>query len=141
MRRTRVAVVVAASAFAASTFGACGGGGGETAATPPPEETTAAEPAGDPVDTVDVSETEYELDPSDPTISKPGVVEFVVTNDGEIDHSLEVEGPTGEVETPVIAPGDSATLEADLSEPGEFTWYCPIGTHAEQGMEGTITVE
>ena len=37
-------------------------------------------------------------------------------------------------------PGESATLEADLSKPGSYRWYCPIGDHAEQGMDGQISV-
>lgn len=27
-----------------------------------------------------------------------------------------------------------------MSEPGEYTWYCPVGGHKDEGMEGKITV-
>ena len=55
-------------------------------------------------------------------------------------HALEVEGPSGEVETEDLQPGDSADLDVDLSEPGEYEIYCPVDDHKGMGMEGTITV-
>ncbi len=103
-------------------------------------ETTATTVEGPPVATVRVSETEYELDPANPKLKKAGVVEFKVRNDGKIVHALEVEGPKGEVETESIQPGESAKLKADLSEPGRYVWYCPVGNHKDLGMEGRITV-
>jgi uncharacterized cupredoxin-like copper-binding protein len=89
---------------------------------------------------VRVSETEFKLDPANPTVEEAGTVEFDVANDGKVVHALEVEGPKGEVETEEIQPGRSATLEVDLSKPGSYVWYCPIGNHRELGMEGRITV-
>jgi uncharacterized cupredoxin-like copper-binding protein len=65
---------------------------------------------------------------------------FRVVNEGGQTHALAVEGPAGEVETGELAPGGSADLVVDLSEPGEHEVYCPVGGHREQGMEGTITV-
>ena len=105
-------------------------------------ETTGTETAasGKPVETVAVSETEFKLDPANPSVAKAGVVEFKVTNDGKVVHALEVEGPNGEVETEAIQPGKSATLKADLSKAGSYTWYCPIGNHEAQGMKGKIKV-
>jgi uncharacterized cupredoxin-like copper-binding protein len=93
---------------------------------------------GEPVETVEVSETEFELDPADPTVQESGLIEFVATNDGQVDHALEVEGPE-EVETETIAPGDSASIQVELP-PGEYKWYCPVGDHEQQGMVGTVTV-
>jgi uncharacterized cupredoxin-like copper-binding protein len=90
--------------------------------------------------TVDVSETDFKLDPSNPTV-QAGTVSFKVTNDGEVDHNLEVEGPEGEQELEQdLAPGESATLTVDLSTPGTYEFYCPIGGHRDAGMEGEITV-
>ena len=31
-------------------------------------------------------------------------------------------------------------LSVDL-EAGEYTYYCPVGSHRQQGMEGTLTVQ
>jgi plastocyanin len=100
--------------------GAAGGGGGETLA---------------------VSLTEYAIDPPNPTVPA-GDVTLEVSNDGEIVHNLEVEGPSGETELEEdLAAGDGGTLEVDLSEPGSYVWYCPVGNHRDQGMEGEITAE
>lgn len=99
-----------------------------------------AQPSGPVAETVEIKETEYALDPSEPKISRAGVIEFNVVNDGKVDHALEVEGPEGEVETAAIKPGSSARLKADLSKPGKYAIYCPIADHRERGMGGTITV-
>jgi plastocyanin len=107
---------------------------------PAPSEQGAQEPAGEPVATVEVSETDFALDPADPTVPEPGVVEFVATNDGQAPHSIEVEGPDQEFVSDTIQTGESTTLRAELP-PGEYAWYCPIANHRELGMDGTVTVE
>ena len=89
---------------------------------------------------VDVKETDFALDPENPRIAKAGVVTFRVRNAGKAPHALEVEGPEGEVETDTIEPGKSATLKANLSKPGRYEWYCPVGDHESRGMKGKITV-
>ena len=58
--------------------------------------------------TVAIAETEYKLDPSDPTV-KAGSVTFDVTNDGTITHNLEIEGNGVEEDTDDLAPGESAS--------------------------------
>ncbi len=89
---------------------------------------------------MNISETDYELDPSDPTV-QPGTVSFKVTNDGGVAHNLEVEGPKGEEELEQdLGPGESGTLTVDLSQPGSYEMYCPVGNHRDLGMEGEITV-
>jgi uncharacterized cupredoxin-like copper-binding protein len=98
--------------------------------------TTEASSGGE---TIDISETEFALDPSDPTTAA-GPVTINVSNDGETVHDLEVEGNGVEEVTPSIEAGGSAQLSVDL-EPGEYKIYCTIPGHADQGMEGTLTVE
>jgi PQQ system protein len=97
-------------------------------------------PKGAPAKIVEVRETEMKIDPKNVTIDKPGVVEFRVQNAGQVVHALEIEGPTGEVETDQIPTGKSATLTANLNRPGKYKWYCPVGDHEAQGMTGTVTV-
>jgi uncharacterized cupredoxin-like copper-binding protein len=103
------------------------------------QSTEATQPNASVGQTVSVRETEFELDPANPRV-EAGVVEFRVENEGEDVHALEVEAPGGEVETEDIQPGQSATLRADLSKPGRYEWYCPVGNHRDLGMEGEITV-
>ncbi len=124
---------------AATVLAGCGGAGqSEDQSRTPGGQPDAAQQA--PVAPIDVRETEFKLDPANPKIEKRGVVEFKVENAGQTVHALEVEGPEGEVETEEIQPGKSANLRANLTEPGEYTWYCPIDGHKGQGMEGKITV-
>ena len=44
------------------------------------------------------------------------------------------------METGDLDPGESADLNVDLAEDGDFEIYCPVGDHRGMGMEGTITV-
>ena len=88
---------------------------------------------------VKLSATDFEFTPSSPSVT-PGKVTFQVTNDGKVDHALEVEGPKGEAETSTIAAGKTASLTVDLSDAGSYEMYCPVGNHRQMGMEGTVRV-
>ena len=87
---------------------------------------------------VPVSLTEFAIDM--PTTLTAGEVTFAVTNDGAITHSFEIENESieEELETP-LEPGQSGMLTVDLA-PGTYEVYCPVGNHAEQGMEIEVTV-
>ena len=89
---------------------------------------------------ISISETEFKLTPSSAQVDKGGTVAIEVKNEGSTAHALKVEGPSGEVKTGTIAPGKSATLQADLSKPGSYEMYCPIDGHKGMGMKGAITV-
>jgi uncharacterized cupredoxin-like copper-binding protein len=129
------------------TVSACGGGDdtSDTSAATTAESTstetstTAAGGGGGAGGTVDISETEYKLDPSDPTVSA-GKVTFNLTNDGGTTHNLEVEGDGVEEESDDIQPGQSTSLSVDL-KPGSYEIYCAIDGHKDLGMEGTLTVQ
>jgi plastocyanin len=88
---------------------------------------------------VDVSATEFKFDPPDIQLDSAGTYTFHLTNAGEFEHALEIEGQGVEEETDVIGGGDSADVTVDLAE-GEYEIYCPVGNHREMGMEGTLVV-
>jgi uncharacterized cupredoxin-like copper-binding protein len=90
-------------------------------------------------ETVSIGETEFALDPSSVRIDEAGTVTFSVTNNGSMEHALEVEGQGVEEESDTIAPGETAELTVDLTD-GSYEIYCPVDGHREQGMEGTLTV-
>jgi plastocyanin len=140
-RTARAAPGAAVLATAALVLAACGedreagtGTGGTGTGTG-----TTGEATGPAVARVEVEETEYRLNPANPRIDEAGTIDFAIRNAGQVEHALEVETQSGEVETENIAPGGTATLKADL-EPGAYVWYCPVGDHRERGMEGRITV-
>ena len=84
--------------------------------------------------------TEFEFSPAEVTVEL-GEHEFRIVNGGEVEHALEIHTPGGEVKTGRVAPGESATVAADLSEAGSYELYCPVGDHRQRGMEGSVTVE
>jgi uncharacterized cupredoxin-like copper-binding protein len=125
--------------FLSVSVAACGGDDddGDTAA----QETETQEAAGGPpAATLEVSESDFKIDPKDGKVDEDGLVQFEVTNDGETTHQLSIEAP-GEIPrtTDTIEPGEDETFTVELDS-GKYTWYCPIGNHRELGMEGTLTV-
>jgi uncharacterized cupredoxin-like copper-binding protein len=116
------------AALALLLLPACGGG-----------EESADEAAAPGGAVVEVTLEDFTLEPSTIAV-EPGAYTFHVVNDGATVHALEVEGPAGEVETAELEPGESADLNVDLAEDGEYEMYCPVGGHRENGMEGTVTV-
>ncbi len=71
--------------------------------------------------------------------ASPGTIQFNYENQGEILHTLVIEGFEDQFELEVSENGevDSGTFE--LSE-GEFVLYCDIPGHRAAGMEGTLAV-
>ncbi len=135
-RRTLILIAVAV----AVPFGlvACGDDDEESSDTTAASETT-TDSGGGGGESVEISETEFALDPADSTVAA-GAVTLIATNDGSIDHDLEVEGNGVEEVTDTLAPGDSGELALDL-QAGTYELYCSIGDHRAQGMEGELTVE
>jgi plastocyanin len=125
----RLALLVA---FAAVLLPACGEEDTPDGASPNGAGTGGGE-------VVEVALSEFALEPASFSL-EPGSYTFHVVNDGSVVHALEVEGPSGEVETAELEPGASADLEVDVSEAGEYEIYCPVDGHRDQGMDGTITV-
>ena len=127
------------------TVSACGGGDDSSsttsaaATTESSSSSTTASGGGGAGGAVDISETEYKLDPSDPTVSA-GKVTINASNDGGTTHNLEIEGNGVEEVTDDLQPGQSGSLSVDL-KPGDYEIYCAIDGHKDLGMEGTLTVQ
>src|SRR3954449_1338918 len=70
--------------------------------------------------TIQLSEREYSLNPSSITVPKAGTYAFEVTNDGQIPHALTIEegGGGDEKETGDIAPGSKKTIQFTFSAGG-----------------------
>jgi len=68
-----------------------------------------------------------------------GSVTIKLVNESDVPHAVEVEGNGVEEESEIITAGETE-LTVDL-EAGEYTFYCPVGQHRQNGMEGTLTVE
>jgi len=135
------APLLAASLLVAAVIAACGSSSASSstsnagASSSPSSSTQPAAPAAH---ALTLSETEFKITPSHPTVPAAGPVTITVRNDGKVTHALSVQTPSGVVSTGRIAPGASATLKLDLSKPGSYVFFCPIDGHRMLGMQGTL---
>jgi plastocyanin len=68
-----------------------------------------------------------------------GEVTIDYTNDGGQPHNVTLEGSGVDGEATDTITEGSADLTVNL-EPGEYTFFCSVDSHRDQGMEGTIVV-
>ncbi len=104
---------------------------------------SSSQASGSVLQTIQVSEKEYSLNPSTITVPKPGTYALKVTNDGTITHAFVIEatGSAGsEAKTGDIEPGSSKTVRFTFEADKRYEMYCPIDGHKAQGMAGTISV-
>jgi uncharacterized cupredoxin-like copper-binding protein len=90
--------------------------------------------------TIEVSLSEFALDPAQVSVQEPGTYTFRAVNDGQFPHALEIEGHGVEEETEDIQPGATAELTVELTEAGDYELYCPVGNHRDMGMDGSLQV-
>jgi uncharacterized cupredoxin-like copper-binding protein len=113
---------------------ACGGGGYGSGG---------ASGGGSAIQTIQISEKEFTLNPSSITLPKPGTYSIEVTNDGKVTHALTIERSHGggkEAESGDIAPGSHKTVKYTFEAGAPYEMYCPVDGHKQRGMAGTIAV-
>ncbi|MDZ4828525.1 MAG: cupredoxin domain-containing protein [Actinomycetota bacterium] len=126
MRPPRLVLVGSLLAVAALALTGCGGGGGGGEAA---EVTNGS---------IDVDAEEYAFDPKD-IETTAGPLEITLIEKGDEEHTLLIEG-VDDFKLTVNSGSETDTGTADL-EAGEYEFYCDIGNHRGQGMEGVIVVE
>jgi plastocyanin len=76
------------------------------------------------------------------TASPGETLALTLTNSGGM-HDFDIDELN--VDTPVIETGQESqvtfTIPADAAPGTTYTYYCSVGDHRAQGMEGTITVQ
>lgn len=96
----------------------------------------------------------WAFEPSTVTVTAGTAVIFLINGDPEptepgqcmfpdcYDHSMKLTGPSGAVlaESTRLAPGHVALFTIDALPAGEYSFHCPILTHAGHGMRGTLVV-
>lgn len=81
-----------------------------------------------------------EFDIAIPAQVAAGSTTFEIFNDGSGLHSFVIEGEGVDQKLAEgVSAGESQSLTVDLP-PGQYRVYCPIGSHAEFGMEAPLTV-
>jgi plastocyanin len=136
-----LALLLSAGVLLAAGCGEDEGGGGGSASTPEATEEAPAEESSGGGEALTVT-----ADPGGSISWEPGElsapagsVTIKLVNESSTPHAVEVEGNGVEEESETVTGGETE-LTVDL-EPGEYTYYCPVGQHRQNGMEGTLTVE
>jgi uncharacterized cupredoxin-like copper-binding protein len=137
MRTHRFSLLGAVVVVVAVVSGGCGGGGSKSKSA---STANSASSGGSVIKTVTVHETEYKLNPSTISLTKPGTYVFKGVNDGSVTHALAVEGKGVDQDGAGISAGGSGTLKVKLPKAGTYEIYCPIDGHKGLGMEGKVTV-
>jgi plastocyanin len=169
MRRLTLLPAAAALGSALLLAAACGGGENTAATEPaaPTDDTTSTTTGGDTtaggtqaaakgVDPreggFEIALGEWALTPEAESI-RPGRTTFVITNRGTMPHGFEIEREDGDdssgsgsddsrdkVETRVLQPGESVSIDLNLSE-GVYKLECNVDGHDDLGMEMLFEVK
>ena len=103
-----------------ASSGSSGGGGGQQLALAAPEDGS-------------LKFDKTELD------GKAGTVTINFDNPSTTPHAVEIEG-NGVEEASDTVTSSKTSVTADLKA-GTYTFYCPVGNHRAEGMEGTLTIK
>ncbi|HEX3318135.1 MAG TPA: plastocyanin/azurin family copper-binding protein [Solirubrobacteraceae bacterium] len=71
--------------------------------------------------------------------AKSGTVTITMSNPSQVPHGVAVEGNGVDKDGQIVSAGGSSTVSVSL-KPGKYTFYCPVDSHRQQGMQGTLTV-
>ncbi len=87
--------------------------------------------------TIEVAGGSYYFEPENIEVEQGETIEFVFLNEGGT-HDMRI--PSLGAGTSVISRGETESFTVTFEETGELEFICSVGTHAAQGMTGTITV-
>jgi plastocyanin len=82
---------------------------------------------------------EFSFSPSTITVSEGERIALTFKNVGTFPHNFVID-ELG-VETETIDPDEEDTVEFTADTSGTFAFYCSVGNHRQQGMEGEVDVE
>ena len=71
--------------------------------------------------------------------AKSGAVTVNMSNPSSLPHAIAVEGNGIDKDCQTVEKGGTSTVSVNL-KPGKYEFYCPVDSHKQQGMEGTLTV-
>ena len=71
---------------------------------------------------------------------KPGKITITMDNPSDIPHAVEVEGNGVNFEGEVVGKGGKSVASGDVKA-GTYDFFCPVGNHRAEGMEGKLTVK
>jgi plastocyanin len=124
-RRVLVLVFVLALAAGLAACGSDGGGGGSREAKKPFPGAPELAVTGD----------NLSFEPDELAVPA-GEFNVTLTSEDQF-HDFVIEDVDGVVEA---SGGETETAGFEITEPGEYTFYCSVPGHRQGGMEGTLTV-
>jgi plastocyanin len=71
--------------------------------------------------------------------AKAGKVTIMMDNPSSLPHAIEVEGNGLEIKGDTVTKGGVSKASGKL-KPGKYEFYCPVDSHKQAGMKGTLTV-
>ncbi len=137
MRRLTLIAAVAVLAFAG-----CGGDDEEPASSGSDSTATPAAESGGGGENIAISADPggaLKFDKTELT-AKAGKVTITMDNPSDVPHAVEIEGEGVEEAGETVGKGEKSIATADLKA-GAYDFYCPVGNHRAEGMEGKLTVE
>jgi plastocyanin len=127
---------LAPAAAIGSVLAGCGGTGGGGGG----DQGQLGEQPGVKGTVVTVIEKDFTLTPDKITLPKPGTYTFTAVDEGAQTHNLEVEGNGVEAKGKNINFGEKMSFKVTFKKAGSYEIYCPVDSHKDFGMEGTVTV-
>ena len=71
---------------------------------------------------------------------KPGKITITMDNPSDIPHAVEVEGNGVDFKGEVVGKDGKSVASGDVKA-GTYDFFCPVGNHRAEGMEGKLTVK
>jgi len=116
------------------------GCGGTSGGTNNPNQGHLGEKAGLVGNTLTLILKDFTITPTNVKIPKTGTYTVVLFNEGSQVHSLKIEGNGLSTQGKQINFGKSSTFKVTFKKSGAYQMFCPVDSHKELGMTGTITV-
>lgn len=101
-------------------------------------ESVMAEENGE-VTSLIVEASEMKFDKPVITIKAGQKISLKVKNIGQMPHDWVLEGT--DIKTKMITKGSEETIEFSVEKPGEYIFFCSVGSHRKLGMEGKLIVK
>jgi uncharacterized cupredoxin-like copper-binding protein len=116
------------------------GCGGTSGGSNNPNQGHLGETAGVVGNKVTIILKDFTITPEAITLPKAGTYTFELHNEGAQVHNLEIEGNGLEKKGTEINFGKQSSFTVDFKKAGKYDMYCPVDSHRDLGMAGTITV-
>jgi uncharacterized cupredoxin-like copper-binding protein len=116
------------------------GCGGTSGGTGDPNQGHLGEKAGLVGTTLTLILKDFTITPANVTLPKTGKYKIVLFNEGSQLHNVEIDGNGLEAKGKEINFGKTSSFTVDFKKAGSYDMFCPIDSHKDLGMTGTITV-